>query len=64
MNRSKFLPATKPLLYYRLEVASARNLGIFRLLLITWLFVACTTLPDPGMKTISHSVPASAAWHP
>ena len=53
MVRSKIYPAYSHLFFHRLRVGSAQNLTIFWLLLITWLFLSCTTLPDPGMKTLT-----------
>jgi len=48
-----FYPTDKRVVRHRSRVGSARNLGIFSLLLIAWLLAACTTLPDPGMKTLT-----------
>jgi putative cardiolipin synthase len=53
MVKSKFYPADHRVFPHRLRVGPARNLGIFWLLLIIWLLLACTTLPDPGMKTLT-----------
>jgi len=53
MDRSEFNPTLNPVLMHRLRIGAGRNLGIFCLLLIAWLFIACTTLPDPGMKTLT-----------
>jgi putative cardiolipin synthase len=53
MVRSKIYPAFNPIPFHRRRVGAARNLTIFWLLLITWLLLACTTLPEPGVRTLT-----------
>ena len=49
----KFYPAESRVFPHRLSVDPLRNIGVIWLLLITWLLLACTTLPEPGMKTLT-----------
>ncbi len=53
MDKSKFNPAFKPLQSLRIGFNVVQNLKIIWLLLITLLFLACTTLPEPEMKTLT-----------
>jgi len=53
MDKSKFNPAFKHLLPHSLRFGVAQNLKIIWLLLITLLILACTTLPEPEMKTLT-----------
>ncbi|CAB1057383.1 Cardiolipin synthase (EC phosphatidylethanolamine-utilizing, bacterial type ClsC [Olavius sp. associated proteobacterium Delta 1] len=53
MTGIKFYPTVNRVFRHRLRVGPARNLGVFWLLLIAWLLLACTTLPDPGIKTLT-----------
>jgi putative cardiolipin synthase len=53
MDKSKFNPAFKHLLPHRLRFGAAQNLKIIWLLLFTLLILACTTLPEPEMKTLT-----------
>ena len=53
MVRSKIYPAGSHVPFHRLRVGAVQNLIIFWLLLITWLLLSCTTLPDPGIKTLT-----------
>jgi putative cardiolipin synthase len=53
MDKSKFNPAFKPLQSHRIGFGVVQNLKIIWLLLITLLFLACTTLPEPEMKTLT-----------
>jgi len=55
MVRSKFNPVINPVLALIRESIILENFRIFWLLLITLVFVACTTLPDPGTKTLTLS---------
>ena len=56
MVRSKFNVAFNPVLPPRLRFGIVHNLRIFWLLLIiAWVFLACATLPEPGMKTVTYS---------
>ncbi len=53
MDKSKFNPVFKPLQSHRIGFGVVQNLKIIWLLLITLLFLACTTLPEPEMKTLT-----------
>jgi len=53
MFRSKFNPDFSLVLSHRLGFRAAQNLKIFWFLLITFVFLACTSLPDPGVKTLT-----------
>jgi putative cardiolipin synthase len=53
MDKSKFNPAFKPVIAHKLGFGVAQKLRIFWLLLITLVFLACTTLPKPEMKTLT-----------
>jgi putative cardiolipin synthase len=55
MVRSKFSSAFNPVLLHRLGFDIVQNLRIFWLLLIALVFLACATLPEPEMKTITYS---------
>ena len=50
---SKFKPAFSLVLPHRSGFGVAQNLRIFWLLLITLVFLACTTLPNPEIKTLT-----------
>ena len=53
MDKSKFNPVFKPLQSHKIRFGVVQNLKIIWLLLITLLFLACTTLPEPEMKTLT-----------
>lgn len=50
---SKFKPAFSLVRPHRSEFGAAQNLRFFGLLLITLVFLACTTLPNPEIKTLT-----------
>jgi putative cardiolipin synthase len=53
MIRPKVDFGFSPELRHRLRYGAAQRLRIFWLLLIALVFLACTTLPDPQMKTLT-----------
>ena len=55
MRRSKFNPALNTALPDRMRLGIVQNLRVLWLFFIALVFLACATLPEPKMKTISYS---------
>ena len=53
MTKPKVAYVLRPELRHRLRYEAIQNLRIFWILLIVLVFVACTTLPEPQMKTLT-----------